>query len=152
MNVFDMDRLAIGGMSGGGMAALVRLTRPHPFQCASVEATSGSWEHLLERSAIRRAPADAFHAINPIENLQSWREIPFQAIHARGDEWMPYESQEAFIDELRRRYDDPELIEFVTYSETGAPYEHVGFGRKTADAKNRQLAFLKRWLDGTLAK
>jgi pimeloyl-ACP methyl ester carboxylesterase len=34
---FDDTRIAIGGMSAGGMAALIRLCRAHPFRAACVE-------------------------------------------------------------------------------------------------------------------
>ena len=32
------------------------------------------------------------------------------------------------------------------YGETGAPYEHSGFGRLASDAKDRQVNFLVRHL------
>ncbi len=89
---------------------------------------------------------DEARALDPIEHLDGWREIPLQAFHARFDEWVPVEGQTVFIDELRRRYRDHELVEFVEYDKTGAPYEHAGFGRMAADAKNRQAAFLRKWL------
>ena len=38
---FDLDRMGIGGMSAGGMAALRRLCEPHEFKCAAVECTTG---------------------------------------------------------------------------------------------------------------
>jgi hypothetical protein len=146
MQLFDMSRIAIGGMSGGGMAAMARLCRPHPFTCASVEASSGSWGHQREGTMFRDVPPDEFAALNPIDNLGAWREIAFQAIHARGDEWMHYEGQLAFIEELRRHYDDPELVQLVTFDETGAQHEHIGFGRRTIEAKTVQLEFLRQWL------
>ena len=59
---------------------------------------------------------------------------------------MSIEGQIAFLDALRQRYDDPTLIEFVEYGRTGAPHEHIGFGRMAADAKNRHRDFLRRWL------
>src|SRR5262245_8937275 len=49
---FDLDRIGIGGMSAGGMIALRRLCDDHPFRCASVEGTTGSFDsmpHYLER-------------------------------------------------------------------------------------------------------
>ncbi len=89
---------------------------------------------------------DEADKLNPIAHLDDWREIPLQAIHARYDEWVPLEGQPAFIDELRRRYRDPDLVDFIEYDETGAPHEHAGFGRMAAEAKNRQTEFLRRWL------
>lgn len=149
MHVFDMTRIGIGGMSAGGMATLARLCRPHAFRCASVEATTGSWNHQAEREMFREVPDVEMAALNPIEHLEDmggWREIPFQAIHAQRDEWVPIAGQEAFIHALRDRYADPDLVEFITYDRTGAPNEHQGFGKMASDAKDRQRDFLQRWL------
>lgn len=146
MNVFDMTRIGIGGMSAGGMATLARLCRPHPFRCASVEATTGSWNHQAEREMFRDVSDAAMATINPIEHLQDWRELPLQALHARLDEWVPIAGQQAFIDALRARYAEPDLIEFIIYDHTGAPNEHQGFGKMASDAKDRQRDFLQRWL------
>lgn len=140
--VFDHHRLALGGVSAGGMAALARLCREHPFRCASVEACSGSWRHQRHRPAFRDADADVAR-LDPIAHLDGWREIPLQVFHARGDELVSIEGQEAFVAELTRRSRDPQRIEFVRYDHTGAPYEHVGFGRRAADAKNRQVEFFR---------
>ncbi len=58
--------------------------------------------------------------------------------------------QRRFVEALRGHYvsrgADPALIEFVTWPSTGAPDEHVGFGRVSNDAKNMQTAFLARHL------
>ncbi len=145
MGVFDMTRVGIGGVSGGGMAALVRLCSPHPFRCASVEATTGSWRSLKQRQAIRHC-WDAAARLDPIAHLDRWREIPLQAFHARHDEWVPVEGQVEFIEALGAHYTVGDLIEYVQYERTGAPYEHAGFGLKAADAKRRQLEFFRRWL------
>ncbi len=143
---FDMQRLAIGGMSAGGMATMARLCKPHPFVCASVEATTGSWEHQRRRAMFQdREPAE-IAAHNPIEHLAGWREIPFQAFHAEHDEWVDVNGQRAFLDSLQSQYENPENVELVTYEHTGAPHEHAGFGTHAADAKNRQRDFLVRWL------
>ena len=88
-------------------------------------------------------------ALDPVSHLEGWREIPLQALHARHDQWVAVEGQEAFLETLRRRYRDPGLVEFVQYEQTGAPHEHVGFGRMAADAKNRQAAFFRRCLVDT---
>jgi predicted peptidase len=145
---FDVSRMAIGGVSAGGMATLARLCRPHPFRCASVEATTGSWSHQAEREMFRDRPPQAIAALNPIEHIDGWREIPLQALHACFDEWVPVEGQRAFIDALRASYSDPSLIEFIVYEQrTGAPNEHQGFGRMSADAKDCQRDFFTRWLE-----
>ncbi|HRP61955.1 MAG TPA: alpha/beta fold hydrolase [Phycisphaerales bacterium] len=143
---FDLSRPAVGGMSAGGMATLLRLCSEHTFCCASVEATTGSWAHQREREMFRNVPVERIEAKSPIRNLKSWREIPFQAIHTRHDEWVAFDGQQAFIKSLQQRYHDPSLIEFHTYDRTGAPFEHAGFGRMSADAKDRQSAFFRKWL------
>src|SRR6185503_8150377 len=129
-----------------GMAALARLCLPHPFVCASVEATTGSWEHQSDRDMFRHRPVQEIDALNPIRRLEHWRPIPLQAIHSRLDEWVPIEGQAAFIHSLQERYPDPSMIEFVQYERTGASHEHIGFGSMAADAKDRQAAFFRRWL------
>ncbi len=143
---FDPDRIAIGGMSAGGMATLTRLTRPHRFRCCSVEATTGSWRHQSDRAMFAGREDAEVAAHDPVRHLRTWREIPIQAIHSRIDEWVRYEGQAAFIKELRLHYRRPEWVDFVTYERTGAPFEHAGFGVMAADAKNRQRDFLVRHL------
>ncbi len=145
---FDTRRLAIGGISAGGMATLLRLCRPHGFACASVEATSGSWMHQRQRDMFRNLDDAQIATLDPLQRLRHWREIPFQAIHSKLDEWMSIDGQTAFVDALRQRYGHPDQIEFIVYDQTGAPYEHIGFGKKAAEAKNRQLAFLQQHLPG----
>lgn len=142
---FDPDRLGIGGVSAGGMSALVRLCRPHGFRCTCVEATTGSWSRQRHRAMFEGRRAEA-EALDPIRHLDGWREIPLLALHARHDEWVAVEGQVEFIETLRARYRRPDLVELVLYERTGAPFEHAGFGRMASDAKNRQLAFLRSWL------
>jgi len=145
MGVFDLDRTAIGGVSAGGMAALARLCTDHRFRCVAVEATSGSWRHQAHRPMFQDREEESA-GLDPIEHLADWRQVPLQALHARHDEWMPIDGQQAFIDALRRHYRASDLVEFIRYDRTGAPYEHAGFGRMASEAKNRQLDFLKRRL------
>jgi len=143
---FDLTRMALGGMSLGGMAVLARLTRPHSFRCATVEATTGSWARQKDREMFRNRVVEETRALEPVLHLEHWREIPFQAIHARHDEWVDFEGQQEFINALRRHYADQSLIDLVVYDTTGAPHEHIGFGRKAGDAKSRQTAFLRHRL------
>ena len=143
---FDHDRIGIGGMSAGGMATIRRLTRDHPFVACSLEATTGSWHHQREREMFEHLAEARLAELDPIRHLEGWREIPVQAIHSRLDEWVDYAGQAAFIDALRARYAAPELIDFVSYDRTGAPYEHAGFGTLAADAKERQRDFFARHL------
>ncbi len=147
---FDPARLGIGGVSAGGMAALVRLCDEHEFTCTSVEATSGSWQHQSHRPMFVGREEEARH-YDPMQHLDTWREIPFQALHAIHDEWMGIEGQRAFVEALKARYADPSTVELVEFGRTGAPHEHVGFGRQAAVAKNRQAEFFAQWLCGEAA-
>ena len=143
---FDMNRIGIGGMSAGGMATFVRLRAPHDFRCACGEATTGSWQPQCEREMFRHRDPDEVERRNPLHNLANWREIPLQAIHSRLDEWVCFDGQVEFLDALRKQYTNQDNIEFVIYDDTGAPFEHAGFGKHAADAKNRQRDFLVKHL------
>ncbi|MDX9911838.1 MAG: acetylxylan esterase [Phycisphaerales bacterium] len=185
--VFDAERLAIGGMSLGGMIALRRLCDPHPFRCAAVEATTGWLMEMYhpggngpdrqmgkgpnqggegdasERGAGEWAGLDRVDPphpherenlapLDPMSNLDAWRPIPLLAVHSEADALVPWRAQRGFLDRLRARYGelgaDPALVEQLTWPETGAPQEHLGFGRFSNDSKNAQTAFLARHLLG----
>lgn len=141
MQEFDNNRIGIGGMSGGGMATISRLCSDHPFRCASVEATSGSWGDQTHRPMFIDIDDAQLAKINPLNRLEHWREIPFQAIHALHDEWVPFEGQKRFVETLRSQYKQPELVELITYNRTGAQFEHAGFGKMAANAKKKQVEF-----------
>lgn len=151
---FDLDRLAIGGMSAGGMATLRRLCDEHPFRCAAVEATTGSLECLYRGTPDRPWPAshppERVAKLDSARHLDGWRPIPLLVLHTEADRIVPIACQREFLDALRARYAaqgaDPGLIELRTWPETGAPDEHAGFGRFGNDAKNAQVEFLRRWL------
>jgi alpha-beta hydrolase superfamily lysophospholipase len=156
---FDLDRLAIGGMSLGGMATLRRLCDPHPFVAAAVESTSG-WLTGLYFPEGRAAPAGvASHArervlkLDPMAHLHTFRPVPLLALHSRADALVPFDVQERFIGRLREHYQGrgvgPSQIELVSWETTGAPQEHSGFGRVSNEAKNLQVAFLQKWLRPT---
>lgn len=154
--LFDLNRLAIGGMSAGGMAALRRLCDPHPFKAASIEASCGSLLELYrpdlvaDADASRRWEVEHLPAritpLDPIVHLSSWRPIPILFAHSEADAMVPIGPQRHFVDALRRHYAltsaSEDLITFMTWPETGAPYEHLGFGRFSNDAKNAQTEFL----------
>lgn len=152
--VFDLDRLAIGGMSAGGMVTLRRLCDDHPFQCAAVEATTGAFECLYGREdgAGRGGihPPERVARLDPMRRLGGWRPIPLLALHTEADRVVPIQCAREFLHALRGRYramGEPEdLIELRTWPETGAPDEHAGFGRYGSDAKNLQVEFLVRHL------
>ena len=140
---FDLDKAAIGGMSMGGMVALARLCRPHRFRAALLEASSGSWSHQTHRQFFDE---DAAAMLDPIRHLDGWREIPLLAIHSMDDEWVSWAGQKAFLDALRRRYTHPERIEELLFEQTGAPHEHLGFGRFGHEARNGEVEFLTKHL------
>lgn len=153
----DMGRAAIGGMSAGGMATLRRLCEPHPFVAAAIEGTTGNLlglyfpedgdpgEHVAsdhDRSAVER--------IDTLTHLDGFEPLPLLALHIDGDQLVPLPVQQRFLDRLGDHYESRgasrDLITLETFKDTGAPYEHAGFGRYGNDAKNIQLDFLTRVL------
>lgn len=145
----DRARLAIGGMSAGGMAALRRLCDPHPFVGACVEGTTGDLEGLYfsDRPGPARHDRPSVETIDPSRHLGAWRAVPLLALHNELDELVPLAVQQGFIDRLRERYreagSDPGIVDLRTFPQTGAPQEHAGFGRFSAEAKSIQLEFLR---------
>ena len=119
--------MAIGGMSAGGMAAMVRLCRPHPYAAALVECSTGSWRWQQGRAM--HDPARVGR-LDPVNHLADWRDIPFLALHNELDEWVPVAGQREFVDALRARASAPGTVRM-----------HA-FGRCAADAKDRGTAFL----------
>lgn len=152
---FDTSRLAIGGMSAGGMATLIRLTTPHDFRCACVESTAGDFSRMAGFAAFHtlggRDPGGTLAgALNPAAHLDAWKPIPLLALHSEADEWVPVAAIRSFIEGLRGRYAslgaDPSIVELRTWERTGAPSEHAGFGKYASEAKDIQLSFLRRRL------
>ncbi|MEL6739053.1 MAG: prolyl oligopeptidase family serine peptidase [Planctomycetota bacterium] len=156
----DPLRLALGGMSAGGMAALRRLCDPHPFKCAAVEGTTGDLCALYfgnadgdQRPWPVDHPREDVAAVDACQHLGTWRPIPLLALHNELDEIVPIGSQRRFISRLEERYRregaDASLITLKTFPESGAPSEHGGFGRFANEAKNTQTAFLAQHLGAT---
>ncbi|TVQ60222.1 MAG: hypothetical protein EA378_12150 [Phycisphaerales bacterium] len=157
--MFDRERMAIGGMSLGGMIALRRLCEPHGFMASAVESTTG-WlgqlyhpDRALDPEAeawTARHEPDAIEPLDPIKHLAGFCPLPLLALHSESDRMVRLAGMRAFLDRLRDRYteagSDPNLIELHTWPETGAPQEHIGFGKVAAEAKDRQTAFLTRHL------
>lgn len=154
MGVFDMDRVVIGGMSAGGMVTLCRLCSEHPFIGAVVEGTTGNLKELYfptPGSPARPWPvehdASDVAKVDPMQNLNGFHPIPLLALHNEGDEMVPIGGQRHFIEQLKAQYHSqgsaPEMVEFKTFVDSGAPGEHAGFGKFANEAKNLQLAFLK---------
>jgi dienelactone hydrolase len=147
---FDRSRMAVGGMSAGGMATLRRLCDPHDFRCAAVEGTTGDLGALY--SSARTALHDPVRIarLDPSQHLDGWRPIPLLVLHSERDRLIPFAGMHGFVENLRGHYRrqgaDPAMIELVTWPETGASEEHIGFGRFSNDAKNAQAAFLAKHL------
>ena len=150
-HAFDPAALAIGGMSLGGMVALARLCREHPFTCAAVESTSGDFALIGEGDPDRE---EKIARLSPLNCLDGWRPIPLLALHSEADRITPVERMRTFMDALHEQTADGhtdrdahrEQVRFVTWDSTGAPYEHSGFGRYANEAKNLQTEFLAECL------
>lgn len=143
---FNTQMSALGGMSTGGMATLRRLCDQHPFRCACVEATTGDYSGI-ERNGFY--DAEQAKLVEAARFVNHWpTPIPLLALHSESDQWVPIQSQRRFLDELRARYRelhaDESLITFTTWPKTGAPYEHIGFGSVSNEAKNTQTEFLAK--------
>ena len=66
------------------------------------------------------------------------------------DAWVSVEGQRTFVRALVARGIPQELIEFHAFPQTGAPAEHIGFGRYASQAKDLGAAFLERQLRRSL--
>ena len=135
---FDDARMALGGMSAGGMATLIRLCRAHSFRAAAVECTTGSFAWQRNRAMFEPQRAAR---LDPIQHLDAWRAIPLLVLHNTLDAWVAVEGQREFVESLRARGLAKDVV-MHEYGETGAPHEHSGFGRFAPDAKDRQTEFL----------
>lgn len=138
---FDLTKLAIGGMSAGGMVTLVRLCAGHPFVCAAVESTAGDFEAMAGRAFYDEPRV---RSMNPAARLDGWRDIPLLALHSEADEWVPVEAIRSFTEDLAQRPGAD--VTLHTWPTTGAPYEHAGFGRVANEAKNLLTDFLVKHL------
>ncbi len=142
----DADRLAIGGVSAGGMVSLRRLGDPHPFRCAAVEATAGDFA----RADQGRFEAARLRGLDPLSRVAAWRPIPLLAMHSEADEVVPVAAIRSFVEVLRARYvsvgASPDLLRLITWPRTGAPQEHLGFGKLAGEARQHLVAFLAEHL------
>lgn len=139
LGTLDMTRIVIGGMSAGGMVAMVRCCTPHPFCGVLLEATTGDFEGQAGRPMY---DAQLVRTMNPMTHLEGWREIPLFALHSELDAWVSIAGQRRFVDAVRAQSAHPEQIELHAYEQTGAPHEHMGFGKMAGDAKARGTAFI----------
>jgi len=157
---FDTSRCALGGMSLGGMVTLRRLCEPHAFRCAAVEATSGDLAGLYfgpdgEPGGRTGWPVEhdraAVVTVDPSAALGGFAPMPLLVLHSEADEMVPWSVQRGFLERLRVRFADtgadPGLIDVRIWPETGAPAEHVGFGRVSHEAKTLLTGFLARILE-----
>lgn len=158
-NAFDLSRIAIGGMSAGGMVTLIRLTAEHgtrydangerhTLRAAVIEASAGDFRVMEGHDFFVK---ERVERLNPIDHLDRLADaIPLLAVHSRKDAWVPFEGMSRFIDALQDRYrqlaTDDNLTTLHAWDETGAPHEHMGFGTKTNDTKNLENAFLAEHL------
>ena len=142
------DALAIGGVSAGGMVALRRLGDPHPFRCAAVEGTAGDFS----RAGGGRFDEAIALGLDPASRLDAWRPLPLLAMHSEADEVVPVAAIRSFVEALRARYAalgaPPDLARLVTWPRTGAPQEHLGFGKLAGEARQLLVAFLTEHLAG----
>jgi alpha-beta hydrolase superfamily lysophospholipase len=156
---FDLEHAAIGGMSMGGMITLRRLCDPHEFRCAVVEGTTGDLCGLyFPRGDDAHEPWPVRHdetLVIPVDasrHLDTLEPIPLLVMHSEADEMVPWRVQERFLTRLREHFGargaSPDAVEVHTWPETGAPAEHLGFGRFSNEAKNLQTDFLARHLLG----
>lgn len=146
---FDIDRLAIGGMSAGGMATLRRLGDAHPFVCTAVESTAGNLRLLYSQPAWPDHDHAQIARIDPMQHLAQWRPIPMLVLHSEADRVVPLECMTTFLDALQSAYAAagmPQAITLKTWPTTGAPDEHSGFGRVAGEAKSLQVEFLSTHL------
>lgn len=148
--VFDLERMGIGGMSLGGMAALRRLCDPHEFACAAVECTTGDLWGLYREDGPRpwgqTFPEQLVAPMDTLRHVETFRPIPLLVLHCEADRIVPWEIQRRFLDRLKDHYvamrADPTMVRVRTWETTGAPEEHSGFGRHGNEAKNVQVEFL----------
>ncbi len=157
---FDLSRVAIGGMSAGGMVTLIRLTADrgtryafndsnYTFRAAIIEASAGDFTVMEGHDFF---VPERVERLNPIDHLDRMNDpVPLLAVHSKNDAWVPVGGMTRFIDALRDRYralgaDPDNLARLHLWDHTGAPHEHMGFGTKTNDTKNLENDFLARHL------
>ena len=146
---FDLSRVAIGGMSAGGMVTLLRvcsLGLENRFKAVVLEATTGDFASMHWP----RVSAERVEALSPVNHVADMPTVPMLAVHSKVDEVVPFGPMEAFIEMVREEYArrgvDPDLAKMHAWDETGAPSEHMGFGRVTNETKNLENGFLGEWL------
>ena len=134
--VFDAERLAIGGMSAGGMATLRRTADDHPFKAIAVESTAGDFSKMP--SYVGRYEQDLIDELDPMRRVEGRPATPLLALHSEKDEWVPVGAIRGFVEALRPAHEAAGAeLTLRTWPETGAPYEHAGFGKVAAGSEGR---------------
>ncbi len=158
LDCFDMDQVAIGGMSAGGMVTLNRLCSNHSFVGAVLEGTTGNLHDMYfpepgsqVRAWITKHDQEDVRRVDPMAKLDQFRPIPMLGVHNEGDRVVPISTQRKFFETLREHYanlnSDPHMIEFKSYTDSGAPDEHSGFGKFSSESKMIQLESLQRMFE-----
>ena len=145
---FSMEHAAIGGMSAGGLTAVYHLLNPHNFKTVVLEASGGAWRHLRNSGMLLHVTEQELEQVNPMNHLDSWKDIPLLAFHNKHDARIPFATEADFIDAIKLQSSNPEDIELVAFEASGAPDEHMGFGRESAFVKEVQVEFLVKHLLG----
>lgn len=146
---FDTSNLAIGGMSAGGMVTLIYLTsgKSVTFRCAVIEASAGDFTVMEGHDFF---VPERVQRLNPIDHIDRLVSTPIFAVHSKIDSWVPVDGMTRFIEAAKQHHqsqgNDPGLASVHVWEETGAPYEHMGFGKRTNDTKNMENEFLERHL------
>ncbi|MDE1038024.1 MAG: prolyl oligopeptidase family serine peptidase [Phycisphaerales bacterium] len=143
---FDLNRAAIGGMSAGGLTSVYHLCSPHNFKAVILEASGGEWIHLRNSDLLPHLTLEELEVVNPMNHLTSWKDVPVIAFHNKHDVRVPFETTSDFIGALKDKSPNPEDIELVAFERSGAPNEHMGFGRESAFVKEVQVEFLAKHL------
>lgn len=157
----DPNRLLLGGMSAGGMVAARACYGSDRFRGLIMESSSG-WLRKLYDSEIETPDghlgriAHTGEAASLVESIDTmhqlgeepgaWPTIPVLALHSETDRTVPISCQQGFMNRLREIYAergaDTEQVRLHTWPETGAPYEHAGFGKVASEAKGLVVEFV----------
>ena len=108
-----------------------------------MEASTGNWAAQAHRPMFQPLTPEALQSEDPMARLATWTPIPVLAQHSRLDEWIRFEGQSAFLEALRE-HNAGHPVDLQAYDRTGAPKEHIGFGKYGGQAKDLCRDFLLR--------
>ena len=112
-------------------------------QAMLMEASTGNWAAQAHRPMFQPLTPEALQSEDPMARLATWTPIPVLAQHSRLDEWIRFEGQCAFLEALRE-HNAGHPVDLQAYDRTGAPKEHIGFGKYGGQAKDLCRDFLLR--------